>query len=177
MRYGFLLVSKYFYYQCSKKKHTLKHVHLVFNAPVANWLLLPSIQNQISDKIILPYKTLKHGIAILECSSLHHEMTKINSRGLLLVTFPVGKRLHISFCNLISLCCQCIQTNFRSFLPVLVLHFLSLVIHINSKSGHCKTINSQGKLWWASNTEVKEPVGIIFFFHSTTQRHKPCTDC
>ena len=42
------------HYYCSKKKHTLKHVHLVFNAPVANWILLPSIYNQISDQIILP---------------------------------------------------------------------------------------------------------------------------
>ena len=38
----------------SNNNNTLKHTCIVSNAPVANWLLLPSIWNQISNKIIVP---------------------------------------------------------------------------------------------------------------------------
>ena len=38
----------------SNNNNTLKHACIVSNAPVANWLLLPNIWNQISNKIIIP---------------------------------------------------------------------------------------------------------------------------
>ena len=37
----------------SNDNNTLKHACIVSNAPVANWLLLPNIWNQVSNKITI----------------------------------------------------------------------------------------------------------------------------
>ena len=51
--------------------NTLKHACIASHAPVANWLPLPSIWNQISNKIIIP--ETKERMAVNVCKWLENK--------------------------------------------------------------------------------------------------------